>query len=1039
MEENARLHCGRQLSSAETGLVIIHRAVSLDRAPNLSIFKRPESFCARIEDRPRINETCRRQPRMSHPYGGFSGQGTQSRRNKHGDRVEASQSETPRFEQHGRSRGGHGKPTWLRGKEIGLYYRDKAKAKAIQEESRVIQLPQHVQQKIQRVLDNSKGFYEKLYNNESQREDSSSRLENKYTHINDSQFKRKFLNIVSGNIQENLAKALLVSPGIEANSKLDQSLLEDYKSKATLPDYGNMMKFRLKLPSYQKRSEILQLIRENQVVVISGETGCGKTTQIAQFILDDEIERGNGSTVRIACTQPRRISAISVAERVAAERAERLGRSVGFQIRLEKVLPRDRGSILYCTTGVLLQFMQTDPALKDFSHIIIDEIHERSTQSDFILALLKLIIPKRPDLKVLLMSATLNSEAFSKYYDDCPMIHIPGFTYPVEEFYLEDILSFTQFSFPPPPRPPQNYMKHTKKYKDIQHKRDEFSDVIEPYVRQLVSDRKYPRHVTDQLRNPASEDLSLDLIEEVIRYICETKGPGAILVFLPGMMDIVKLNKIMIENKHYPQNKYVIYPLHSRMPTVDQKLIFNEPPAGVRKIIISTSIAETSITIEDVVYVVNCGKTKLLRFDVNKNIQTLLPEWVALANSKQRRGRAGRVRPGYCYHLYSKAREMTLDQYPLPEMLRTRLEEVILQIKILQLGKAKSFLESVMDPPNLKAIDLSLDLLRVLNALDDDEHLTPLGYHLAQLPLDPRTGKMLIWAALFSCVEPVFAIAASLTFKDAFYSPLGKEEQAKKKKLELNMNQYSDHIALAEALKRFETSYKGGYAGYFCRDYFLSFNTLKLLSEMKTQFAQHLCRMKFLETDNPSDRNANRNSNNTALVKAIVCAGLYPNIAVIRRVTKAGSIAWTPEDGKVCIHPSSVNDKVNNFPSPYITYFTKQQSTSVYLHDTTCVTAPVLVFAAPNMSIKKEKGNYFITLTTSQNFPCELRTAQLIQKLQEEFNNMLEYKITHPGIVAWDSREGDMLEAIMDLVCQKDEKMGFPNAGESRDNFRDDT
>lgn len=250
---------------------------------------------------------------------------------------------------------------------------------------------------------------------------------------------------------------------------------------------------------------------------------------------------------------------------------------------------------------------------------------------------------------------------------------------------------------------------------------------------------------------------------------------------------------------------------------------------------------------------------------------------------------------------------MTLDQYPLPEMLRTRLEEIILQIKILQLGKAKSFLESVMDPPNFKAIDLSLDLLRVLNALDDDEHLTPLGYHLAQLPLDPRTGnvsafkyntstngslillsllsgKMLIWAALFSCVEPVFAIAASLTFKDAFYSPLGKEEQAKKKKLELNMNQYSDHIALAEALKRFETSYKGGYAGYFCRDYFLSFNTLKLLSEMKTQFAQHLCRMKFLETDNPSDRNANRNSNNTALIKAIVCAGLYPNIAVIRCV-----------------------------------------------------------------------------------------------------------------------------------------------------------
>lgn len=248
---------------------------------------------------------------------------------------------------------------------------------------------------------------------------------------------------------------------------------------------------------------------------------------------------------------------------------------------------------------------------------------------------------------------------------------------------------------------------------------------------------------------------------------------------------------------------------------------------------------------------------------------------------------------------------MTFDQYPTPEMLRTRLEEVILQIKILQLGKAKSFLASVMDPPDMKAIDLSLDLLRVLNALDNEEHLTPLGYHLAKLPLDPRTGntsavkwntfidkflivplfslgKMIMWAALFSCVEPVFAIAASLTFKDAFYCPLGKEDQAKQKKLELSMNQYSDHIALSEALRRFESSYKRGYAGYFCREYFLSFNTLKLLSEMKTQFAQHLHQMKFLENSDPSDRNANRNSDNTALVKAIVCAGLYPNVAVIR-------------------------------------------------------------------------------------------------------------------------------------------------------------
>lgn len=267
-----------------------------------------------------------------------------------------------------------------------------------------------------------------------------------------------------------------------------------------------------------------------------------------------------------------------------------------------------------------------------------------------------------------------------------------------------------------------------------------------------------------------------------------------------------------------------------------------------------------------------------------------------------------RVRNGECYHMYTKAREMTLAQYPLPEMLRTRLEEVILQIKILQLGKVKEFLSTVMDPPDLKAIHLSLELLQTLNALDEHENLTPLGYHLAHLPLDPRTGnfiitvakpicfnqilllyilcfiigKMILWGALFSCVEPIFAIAASLTFKDAFYCPLGQEEKANKKKLELSMEQFSDHIALAEALKRYEIARQRGYAHQFCREYFLSSNTLRLLSEMKIQFAQYLYEMKFLDNENPSHINSNRNSDNIALIKAIVCAGLYPNIAVVR-------------------------------------------------------------------------------------------------------------------------------------------------------------
>lgn len=913
-------------------------------------------------------------------------------------------------------------PPGLTGKEIGLFYRNLNRQKKKQPPT--LRLSPRIEQKIKTILNNSKSFYSSIFD-----ERCNSEYDDKYQHIHDSQFKRKFLEIINGNIEHNLVKAINMESKLQRNSNMDTILLNEYKDKQIQDNYLNMLKFRQKLPVYHKKSEILQLIKDNQVIVISGETGCGKTTQIAQFILDDQLEAGNGSITRIICTQPRRISAISVAERVAAERTEKLGKSVGYQIRLEKIPTREQGSILFCTTGILLQMMKTDPALKDFSHVILDEIHERTTESDFIITLLKQVIPKRTDLKILLMSATLNSERFSKYYNECPMIHIPGFTYPVQEFYLEDVLSLTSFRFPEAES--TVYRKYgktqTERYKGKAHKEEEFLNIIRPYIQQLRAKVKYAEHVLYELRNPNSENISLELIENLVRYICNNKQPGAILIFLPGMMDISQLNRMMLESGCYPPNKYIIYPLHSRMPTIDQKLIFKEPPDDIRKIIIATSIAETSITIEDVVYVIDCGKTKLGRFDIVHNIQTLNPEWVSLANAKQRRGRAGRVKSGECYHMYSKAREITFDQYPLPEMLRTRLEEVILQIKILQLGKAKEFLASVMDPPDLKAIDLSLNLLRTLNALDEEEHLTPLGYHLAHLPLDPRTGKMILWAALFSCVEPIFAIAASLTFKDAFYCPLGKEEEANKKKLELSMGEYSDHIALAEALRRFEVARRRGNAGQFCREYFLSFNTLKLLSEMKIQFAQYLYEMKFLNSDNPGDRNANRNSNNAALIKTIVCAGLYPNIAVIRGAGKNGILGcWTPEDGSVRAHPSSVNCKASNFPSQYLTYFTKQRSTAIYLHDTTCISIPILLFTGPNISIKREKGKYIINnFNLSENITCESQTAEMIQELQHALNCLLEYKITHPATVLWSSFEGEILNAIIELISQEDREMGY--------------
>lgn len=326
---------------------------------------------------------------------------------------------------------------------------------------------------------------------------------------------------------------------------------------------------------------------------------------------------------------------------MAAERAESLGKSIGFQIRLEKTMCRNNGSILFCTTGILLQYMQGDPALRDFSHIILDEIHERNTQSDFIITLLKQVIPKRPDVKIILMSATLNAERFSKYYENSPCIHIPGFTYPVTEYYLEDILQMTHFKFPPAPRN-LDYKKMKKRFKDKPNEIDVINDIIQPALRKMEAEKIYPSYVINELRNSNSEELSLDLIENLLEYISYKKGPGAILVFLPGLMDISNLNKKLLSSGRFPPYKFQIYPLHSRLPTTEQKLIFKKPQPGIRKIIIATSIAETSITIEDVIYVVDSGRTKLSRFDASNNIEILKPEWITVANATQRRGRAGR-------------------------------------------------------------------------------------------------------------------------------------------------------------------------------------------------------------------------------------------------------------------------------------------------------------------------------------------------------------------------------------------------------------
>lgn len=313
------------------------------------------------------------------------------------------------------------------------------------------------------------------------------------------------------------------------------------------------------------------------------------------------------------------------------------------------------------------------------------------------------------------------------------------------------------------------------------------------------------------------------------------------------------------------------------MPTIDQKEIFSTA-LGKRKIIVATNIAETSITIDDVVFVIDCGLIKITNYDPVNNTESLKPQWVSLANASQRKGRAGRVKPGTCFHLYSKAREMMLEQYQKPEILRQRLEDTILSAKVLQLGLIEPFFEQLIDSPDPDAVKTSLDLLLRLNALTDDEKLTPLGYHLAKLPMAPQLGKMVLLGAIFSCLDPILSIAATLDFKEPYQMPLGHEKDAALKRVDLTTGLQSDHLTYYETIRRYETSEND--RRYFCWNYYLSEHTLKLLVEVKQQFAGYLCDMNFLSNANPKDVECNRNSDNISLIKAIVCAGLYPNVTI---------------------------------------------------------------------------------------------------------------------------------------------------------------
>ncbi len=479
-----------------------------------------------------------------------------------------------------------------------------------------------------------------------------------------------------------------------------------------------VMRYDDSLPIAAKRDEIKAALEKHQVLVIAGETGSGKTTQLPKICL----EIGRGVHGLIGHTQPRRLAARSVATRVAEEVGTPLGELVGYQVRFEDQ-SKDSSLIKLMTDGILLAETQHDRFLEKYDTIIVDEAHERSLNIDFLLGYLKTLLPRRPDLKVIITSATIDLARFSEHFNGAPIVEVSGRTFPVETWY----------------RP-------------LAAESDEDGNRVE-----------------DDLTVDQGILASLDEIDAHEKSIGQR--PGDVLVFLPGEREIRDAAEVLRKaNLRFTE----VLPLYARLTPADQQKIFR--PAAGRKIVLATNVAETSLTVPGIRYVIDSGTARISRYSYRAKVQRLPIEAVSQASANQRKGRCGRVEPGICIRLYGEEDFLSRPEFTDPEILRTNLAAVILQMLHLRLGQIEDF--PFIEPPDGKAISDGFNLLQELSAVNRENQLTPLGRQLARLPIDPRLGRMLLEAVHLGSMAEVLIVASALSVQDVRERPADRQQQA---------------------------------------------------------------------------------------------------------------------------------------------------------------------------------------------------------------------------------------------------------------------
>jgi pre-mRNA-splicing factor ATP-dependent RNA helicase DHX38/PRP16 len=673
-------------------------------------------------------------------------------------------------------------------------------------------------------------------------------------------------------IKEDEGDSAAAIPGEEeyqGNSKFGQHLKKS-EGASNFSQSKTLKEQREFLPAFAVREDLLRIIRDNQVVIVVGETGSGKTTQLTQFLYED----GYGKLGMIGCTQPRRVAAMSVAKRVSEEMECKLGDTVGYAIRFEDCTSKET-VIKYMTDGVLLRESLNEPDLDRYSCVIMDEAHERALNTDVLMGLFKKILARRRDLKLIVTSATMNSKRFSDFYGGAPEFFIPGRTFPV----------------------------------DIMFHRSPVEDYVDQAVQQVLA-------------------------------IHVSMGPGDILVFMTGQEDIEITCELVQErlNALNDPPKLSILPIYSQMPADLQAKIFDKAPPGVRKVIVATNIAETSLTVDGIMYVVDAGYSKLKVYNPRMGMDTLQITPISQANASQRAGRAGRTGPGKAFHLFTEAAfKDELYIQTIPEIQRTNLSNIVLLLKSLGVKDLLDF--DFMDPPPQDTITTSLFDLWALGALDNIGELTRIGSKMIAFPMDPSLAKLLITSEDYGCSEEMLTIVSMLSVPNVFYRPKERQEESDAAREKFFVPE-SDHLTYLHVYSQWKSN---GYSDMWCTRHFLHPKSLRRAKETREQLADIMKVQRMAVVSCGTDWD---------VIRKCICSGYYHQAAKVKGI---GEYVNLRTSVTVQLHPTSALYGLGYLPD-YVVYHELVLTSKEYMSTVTAVDPHWLAELGGVFYSVKEKG-----------------------------------------------------------------------------------